>query len=65
MSKRRIKGLKAKVGRKCCIGRRGADGPVSTVKIHKLEESEEEITVLVDVGSPEESGTQQEGQLQE
>ena len=65
MSKRRIKGLKAKVGWKCCIRRRRPDGPRSTGKIHKLEESEEEITVLVDVGSPKESGTQQEGKLQE
>ena len=43
----------------CCISRGGTD---STVEVYKLEEFEEENTVLVGVGSPEETGTQQEGQ---
>ena len=33
--------------------------------VYRLEESEEEFTVLVGVGSPEEAGTQGEGVLQE
>ena len=32
---------------------------------YKLEKPEEEVTVLVSVGSSEEAGTQQGGQLQE
>ena len=35
------------------------------MKIYKLEESEEEVTVLVGMGSPEEAEMQQGGQLQE
>ena len=35
------------------------------MKIYKLEESEEEVSVLVGVGSPEKTGTQQGGQLEE
>ena len=38
--------------------------PGSTAEVYKLEESKEENTLLVGVGSPEEAGTQQE-QLQE
>ena len=33
------------------------------MKVYKLEESEEQDTVLVGVGFPEEAGTQQGGQL--
>ena len=43
---------------------RGPDGPGSSVKVYKLEESEEEVIVLVHVGSPEEAGTQKGRQLQ-
>ena len=35
------------------------------MNIDKLEESEEEVTMLIDVGSSEEVGTQQGEQLQE
>ena len=60
-----IGGLKARVGLECCASREGEDGQSSTVEVYKLEESKEEVTVLVDVGSPEEAGTQEGGQLQE
>ena len=43
---------------------RGPDGSISTVEEYKLEEFKEEVTVLVGVGSPEETGTQHGGQLQ-
>ena len=58
MGRRGIKGLKARVGRECCISREG--GPDWIVKVCKLEESEKEVTVL----HPEKAGTQQRGQLQ-
>ena len=61
MGGRGIKGLKARVGRECCISR-GGNRPSSTVEEYKLEKSEKD-TVLVSVGSPEEAGTQQGGQL--
>ena len=35
------------------------------MEVYKLEELEEDDTVLVGVGSPEEAGTQHGGQLQE
>ena len=35
------------------------------MKVYQLEESEDEVTVLVGMGSPEEAGMQQGGQLQE
>ena len=63
MGKRGIGGLKARVGRECCISRRGPDGPSSTVEVYKLEKPEG-VTVLVGVGSPE-AGMQQKEQLQE
>ena len=50
------KGEKLKVGREYCISKGGPDGSGSTVEVYKLEESEEEDTVLVGVGSPEEAG---------
>ena len=53
------------MGCECCISRRGTDGPDSAVKVYQLEESEEEVTVLVGVGSPKKAGTQQGGQFQE
>ena len=65
MGGKRIRGLKARVGWECCISRRGPDGPDSAVEVYQLEESEEEVTVLVGVGSPKKSGTQQGRQLQE
>ena len=43
----------------------GADGPRSTVEVYKQEESEEKVTVLVGVASPEEAGTVQGGKLQQ
>ena len=62
MGRKRIRGLKARVGGSCI----SAGGqPDCTVKVYKPEESEEEVTVLVGVVSPEEAGTQQGGQLQE
>ena len=57
VSRREIKGLKARVGRKRCISR---CGPHWTVEVYKLEESREEVTVI----SSEKAGTQlQEGEL--
>ena len=56
MGRKRIKGLKVRVGRECSISKSSTDGPSSTVELCKLEESEEEVTVLVGVGSPEEAG---------
>ena len=61
MGRRRIRGLKARVGWECCISRGRPDGPSRTVEVYKLEESSEEVTVLVCVGPPEKKG----GQLQE
>ena len=58
MDRRRIKGLKARLGREHCISRERPDGPSSTGDAYQLEKSEEEDTVLVDVRSPEEAGTQ-------
>ena len=50
MGGRRIRCLKMRMGRECCISREGTDQPGSTVEIYKLEESEEEDTVLVGMG---------------
>ena len=47
-----IRGLKARMRCECCISRRGPDGPYQAVEVYQLEESKEEITVLVGVGSP-------------
>ena len=52
---KRIRGLKARAGQKCCISR---GGPDCTMKVYKLKESEEEDTVFAGVGYPEETGTQ-------
>ena len=65
MCGRRVRSLKTRVERKCCIRTGRPDGPSSTVEVYKLEESEEEVTVFVGVGSPEEAGMQQVGRLQE
>ena len=65
MGGKRIRGLKARVGCECCINRRGPDGPVRAVEVYQLEESKEEVTVLVGVGSPKKAGAQHKGQLQE
>ena len=35
------------------------------MEVYQLEESEDEVTVTVDVGSPKKAGTQQGGKLQE
>ena len=43
MCRRGTKSLKTRVGPKCSISRRGPD---CTVKVYKLEESDEEVTVL-------------------
>ena len=47
-----------RMGREWCISRREPDGPSSIVEIFKLEESEEEVAVLVGVRFSEEAGTQ-------
>ena len=52
MGGKRIKGLKARVGCECSISRRGPDGSDWAVEVYQLEESEQEVIVLVDVGSP-------------
>ena len=65
MGRKRIEGLKARVGYECCISRRGPDGSDRAVEVYQLEESEEEVTVLVGVGSLKKAGMQQGGQLQE
>ena len=43
MGRRGIRGLKMRVGRECSISR---GGPDCTVEVCRLEESEEEVTVL-------------------
>ena len=60
---RRI-GLKTRVWQECCVSREGSDGPISTMKVYKLEESKEEGIMFVGVEPPEEPGTQQVEQLQ-
>ena len=65
MGGKRIRGLKARVGCECCISRRTSDGPNRAVEVYQLDEAEEEITVLVEVGSPKKAGTQQGGKLHE
>ena len=45
------KSFQSEDGRKCCRG-----GTYKTVEVYKLEKSEEEVTVLVGVGSPQEAG---------
>ena len=62
MGGKRIEGLKARVGCECCISRRGPDG---AVEVYQMEESEEEVTLLVGVGSLKKAGTQQGGQHEE
>ena len=57
MGGKKIRSLKVRVGGECCISRRGPD---RTIKVYQLEESDEEVTVLVGV----ESQKKQEGQLQ-
>ena len=47
-----------------CISGRVPDGPGITVKVYKLEKSGKEVTKLLVAGSPDESVTQQRGQLQ-
>ena len=61
MGGKRIRGLKARMGCECCISRRGPDGPDRAVETYQLEESEEEATVLVGLGSPKKAETQQGG----
>ena len=53
MGGKRIRGLKMRVGCKCCIGRRGPD---CAMKVYQMEESEEKGTVLVSVESPKKAG---------
>ena len=52
------------MGRECYISSMGPAGPISTVEVYKLEESEKEDTMFVGVRSTE-AGTQQKRQLQE
>ena len=56
MGRKRIRGLKARVGWERCTSRGGSDGPGSTVEVYKMEEFKEEDTMLVGVVSPEEVG---------
>ena len=65
MGRKGITGLKVRVGWECCISRKGPDGPSSTLEVYKLEESKEEVVVLVGVGTSEEARTQHREQLQE
>ena len=65
MGRKRIRSLKVRVGCKCCISRRGPDGPDYAVEVYQLQKSEEEVTVLVEVASSKKVGAQQGGQLQE
>ena len=48
MGGKRIRGLKSRMGWKCCISKRGPD---DAMEVHQIEESEEEITVLVGVAN--------------
>ena len=53
MSEKEVRDLKSLV---LDLQRGRANGPSSTVKLYKLEESEEEDTMLVGAGSKEEAG---------
>ena len=53
MGGKRIRSLKVRVGCKRCISRRGPD---LAMKVYQMEESEEEVTVLVGVESPKKVG---------
>ena len=53
MGGKRIRGLKVRVACKYCISRRGPD---SAVKVYQLDESEEEVTLLVGVESLKKAG---------
>ena len=54
----RVGYLKTRTGRDRCIGKGWARWTRSNVEIYKLEEPEEENTVLVGKGPPEEARTQ-------
>ena len=53
------------MGCECCISRRVRWARFKQWEVYQLEESEEEVTLLVGVESPKKAGTQQVGQLQE
>ena len=53
MGGKRIRGLKVRVGCKCCTSRRGPD---LAIKVYQMEESEEKSTVLVGVESSKKAG---------
>ena len=61
MGGRGIRGLKARVGCECCISTRGPDGPDCAMEVYQLEESEEEVTVLVGMGSLKKQARKREG----
>ena len=65
MGRRGIRGLKTRVGRRAALAQGVPNRPSSITEIYNLEESEEEVIVFVGLRSPEETGTQQGGQLQE
>ena len=55
MGKTVIRGMKARIGWEWCIRRRGPDGPDLAVEVYKLEQSEDNVTVVVGMGSLEEA----------
>ena len=61
MGGKRIRGLK--VWRECCISKERARWARLSCEVYKLEESKEEVAVLVGVRLLEEAGTQQGKQL--
>ena len=61
VGRRRVKGLKVRVGQECCISRGEPHGPAWTVEVYKLEKSEKKDTVLVGVEIPKQAGKQQGG----
>ena len=61
MGGKRIRGLKARVGCECCISRRGPHRPDRAVEVYQLEESKEEVTLLVGVESPKKAGREAPG----
>ena len=63
MGGKRIRGLKARVGREYCISREGARWASLSRETYKMEEFEGEVTVLVGVESAE-AGMSQGGKLQ-
>ena len=65
MGRKRLGGLKTRMGQKCCVSRERARQTRLNSGGIQVEETKEEVTVLVGVGPPEKARTQRGGHLQE